>query len=126
MAEGRRDTLVRSMLAALFAAFGAYAFGFALDLLFGGLAHVYRVTDPVPIVLWALMSVAGIALAVGLRPDGRAIWIPVAAMAAFSITSAARGHFPHAWLVAAGLVMQAVLVWLSVRPAKGVRTPGGA
>ncbi len=126
MTEGRRDTRIRSMLAALFAAFGAYAFSFALDLLFGGMAHVYPSTDPVPIVLWALMSVAGIALAVGLRPDGRAVWIPVAAMAAFAVSIAARGHHPHNWLVAAGLVMQAALVWWSVRPAKAIRTPDGA
>jgi lysylphosphatidylglycerol synthetase-like protein (DUF2156 family) len=126
MADGRRDTLIRSILAALLAAFGAYASSVALDLIAGIIVHVDPAPEPVIIVLWALMSVAGVALAVGLRPDGRAVWISSAALAVFAVVNALRGNHPRNWLVAVALVVQTALVWSAARRAGRVRTPSGA
>jgi hypothetical protein len=121
---------MKTVLAFLLIAASSYALSFALDLLVGGLLGVYPAWRylPLPVVTWSILAAACGVVAVRLAPTGRFLIIPALVIAAIALFGGVIGH-RHNFIVGAGVLAQAAVVWLTTgerkRELEARTAPGG-
>jgi|ERR1035437_1659419 hypothetical protein len=89
----------------------AYTFSFALDLLFGGLLHVYPTNAFLPVVSWSLLSFAVLFAAFLLVGGVRWLAIPHVGFGLFASLSGMIGTAHYSLIVGGILLLEAFLVW---------------
>ena len=101
---------MRTIVSTVLAVFSAYAFSFAVDLLAGGLMHVYPSTAFLPVVTWSVLATVAVLAAVGLKTASWSVWSPFALFSAITLAGAVVGHHPQSWAVAAFMGLQTALL----------------
>jgi hypothetical protein len=103
----------------------AYTFSFALDLLFGGLFHVYSTTAFLPVVSWSLLSFGALLVAFLLVGCNRWLAIPHAGLGSLATLSGMVGARHYSLLVGGILLVQAFLIWSSSHRTRALEREGG-
>jgi hypothetical protein len=94
-----------------FATVSAYTFSFALDLLFGGLFHVYTGKAFLPVVSWSLLSFAALLIAFLVVGGVRWLAMPYLCFGLLASLGGIVGTAHYSLLVAGVLLLQAFLIW---------------
>lgn len=105
---------MKNLTAFVFAGVSAYAFSFALDLLFGALLGVYPSTAFLPVVTWSIIAAIAGVIALRLAPTGRFLVVPCLVFAGMAFLGGVVGH-RHSLFVGVGMLAQATGLWLATR-----------
>lgn len=108
----------------LLATLAAYAFSFAVDLLFGGLLGIYPSTAFLPVVTWSVISIVASLGALLIMPTARLLVLPYIVFAALATVGGIIGH-RDSLAVAASMLLQAAGVWKAIRSRKLSHCPSG-
>ena len=100
-----------SLIALVLASAAAFAFSFALDLLFGTWAGVYNNnTAYLPVATWGLVAAVAFVIALSLRPRPEVVYGPCFFFGALALFGAVVGRHPHSYAVAIGMLLEGLLV----------------
>ena len=94
----------------------AYAFSFAVDLLFGGLFGLYPNTAFLPVVTWSVLSTLVLLAAIAISRRNRWIALPYVAFGFLGALGGAVGSHPHNFAVSGLMFLQAYLLWKTASP----------
>ena len=85
----------RTILGVALSAGAAYAFSFAVDLLFGAFAGIYPATAYLPVVTWSVIAVLLLAVSIPCALQRAWLALPFAIFGVLALFGAIVGTHPH-------------------------------